>query len=80
MLNLWEQYPKICFILISHSQKTGNTYTGNRKFAHLADTEIQVSKGVAKTIKHRDGHSDKSVQIFNNVGNLRFNNPFNLQR
>jgi len=70
LLDIWYNYPKISFILISHSQKTGNNYTGNRKFAHLADTEIQVSKGIAKTVKHRDCVAERSVQVFNNNNNI----------
>jgi len=69
ILDFWENYPQISFMLVSHSYKNGEYYTGNRKFAYLCDTEIHVDKSIAMLLKHRDNKIGNSIPVFDKIKN-----------
>jgi archaellum biogenesis ATPase FlaH len=70
LLPFFEKYNKsgVNFITVSHSTKDGATYTGDRQYAYLCNTEIKVDKNnVATVLKHRDATKGEMIAIFSRV-------------
>lgn len=64
---LRKQFPEVCFFIIMQCNKDGN-YKGSSDYSHSSDVNIEVVKGVAKTLKTRYNEDCCEYEIFKNEG------------